>query len=72
VLKGLIIAKKYEHVYVKLRLSDNLDHFAREKGNLKDNAQILIAYHWRKKLNWIREKNKKPLTPKAVEVKKGV
>ena len=26
-LKGFKVAKKYEHVYVKIRLTDNLAHF---------------------------------------------
>ena len=55
-LKGFKVAKKFEHVYVKMRLTDNLAHFDDQKGYLKINAQILIAYHWRKKLADIRRK----------------
>jgi len=49
-LKGFTVAKKYEHVYVKMRLDDNLAYFENFKGNLEENAQIKIAYHWKKKL----------------------
>jgi hypothetical protein len=33
-LRGLLVAKKYEHVYVKMRLTDNLHNFEKMKGNL--------------------------------------
>ena len=73
-LKGLLVAKKYEHVYVKMRLTDNLELFDQQKGNRQENAQILIAYHMRRKLKWLREKRKPKESTKVVvkEVKKGV
>jgi len=37
-LKGFTVAKKYEHVYVKMRLDDNLAYFENFKGNLEENA----------------------------------
>jgi hypothetical protein len=39
-----------------MRLDDNIAFFKDFKGNLEENAQVLIAYHWRKKLKAIREK----------------
>ena len=49
-LKGLIISKKYEEVYVNLRLTKNLDFFQNQRKQLEISAQIKIAYYWRKKL----------------------
>ena len=57
-LKGLLVAKKYEHVYVKMRLTDNLEFFDKQKGQKEENAQILIAFHWRWKLKRLREQRK--------------
>jgi hypothetical protein len=37
-LKGLIVAKKYEPVYVKMRLTDNLELFEKQKGDRHDTA----------------------------------
>lgn len=55
-LKGFRISKKFEHVYVKMRLTDNMTFFDNFKGNLQEDAQVKIAYHWRKKLKRNRDK----------------
>ena len=75
-LKGFSVAKKYEHVYVKMRLDDNLAFFESQRGDLEVSAQILIAYHWRKKLMNIRRKRLEELKkekdespPKGVQSK---
>lgn len=71
-LKGFNVSKKYEHVYVKMRLTDNMDYFDKYKGNLEANSQILIAYHWRKKLVDLRNKRKKSEVVKDDSPPKGV
>jgi hypothetical protein len=71
-LKGLLVSKKYEHVYVKMRLTDNLELFKKQRGDLLITAQIKIAYHWRKKLKWLRANAKQEvLEIKSVETKKS-
>jgi hypothetical protein len=55
VLKGWSISKKFEPFYIKMRLTDNLEHFDKYNAMIKENAQILIAYHWKKKLKKMRE-----------------
>ena len=37
-MKGLLVAKKYEHVYIKLRLTDNLEAFDNQREIREQNA----------------------------------
>jgi len=57
-----------------MRLDDNLDYFSGMKDKIYDDAQILIAYYWRKKLKRIRIRNAKgsESKPKTHTKKKGV
>lgn len=53
-LRGYKVAKQYEEFYVKLRLGNNFDYFDIMKSKIHLDAQIKIAYYWRK-----HKKNKK-------------
>ena len=58
-MKGLPVARKYEEVYVRIRLHDNLDYFAKiREGQMREKAQIKIAARWRGYC--VRKKMKKP------------
>lgn len=52
-LKGYNVAKKYEEVYINLRLHKNLEYFADVKKNNFDDAQITIRWYYTR---WKREK----------------
>ena len=69
-LKGLIIAKQYEEFYVKMRLTDNLGFFKGMKDKIYDDAQILIAYHWRKKIKRIKKAKMKSPGERKIHAKK--
>ena len=47
-MRGLVVARKYEPVYVKMRLTDNLEWFDGLRKARKTDAQIKIAYAWRR------------------------
>ena len=46
-LKGYPVAQKFEHVYVKMRLSDNLKHFEDMKLKIKNKAATKIQRWWK-------------------------
>lgn len=56
----MLTAKKFEHVYVKMRLTDNIEYFDKVKGKKEENAQILIAYHWKEKIARLRYSRRTP------------
>jgi hypothetical protein len=45
-----------------MRLTDNFEYFVNMKRKKEENAQVLIAYHWRKKSHRINEIKKSSLT----------
>jgi hypothetical protein len=57
-----------------MRLDDNIEYFKKFRGDLEVTAQILIAYHWRKKLERIRAARIVPVVeekpPEPVDKKK--
>lgn len=54
-----------------MRLKDNLEFFENIKQNKEEDAQVLIVYHWRKKLAKIRENERlNALKPPKEEIKK--
>lgn len=54
-----MIARKYEHVYVKMRIDNNHEFFQECKLKLHTDAQIYIAYRLRKR--WKKKNKKKKL-----------
>ena len=63
-MKGLKVAKHYEHYYYDWRINGNHKYFVEMKENREETAQIYIAYHWRK--NWPRLKSRRKPTKKKV------
>lgn len=60
-LKGYHVAKKYEEVYINLRLHKNLEYFADVQKKNYDGAQLTIRYFWAR---WKREKQRKKAAQK--------
>ena len=60
-LKGYKVAKKYEEVYIHLRLTKNLEYFEDVKKQRTDDAQITIRYFYTR---WKREKQRKKAAQK--------
>ena len=61
-LKGYKVAKKYEEVYIHLRLTKNLEYFEDVKKQRTDDAQITIRYFYTR---WKREKLRKKAAQNA-------
>jgi len=58
-MKGFPVAQKFEEVYVKMRLHDNMDYFAKLKQKERETeAQVKIAKCYRGYL--VRKKRRKP------------
>ena len=69
-MKGFPVAQKFEEVYIKMRLHDNIDYFQKMRSEqLRTEAQIKIAAVWRGYS--LRKKMVKPAKeePKAVKEK---
>lgn len=69
-MRGLVIARKYEPVYVKMRLTDNLAFFDGLKNRRQEDAQVKIAYHYRKYKKRTRKKTPVERKPEP-EIKKA-
>jgi len=63
-LKGYLVSKRMENIIIDIKLNKNLEFLTNMNNKFYEGNQIIIAYHWRKKLRRMRElkdnkKNKK-------------
>lgn len=71
-MKGFPIAQKFEEVYIKMRLHDNIDYFQKMRQKEKETAaQIKISAHYRgyRVRKMFRKPKKKKEEPKIVKEK---
>ena len=57
-MRGYKISKKYEDVYIKLRMTNNFDYFDHLKSKIFQDSQVKIAYYWKK---YLKKKMKKKI-----------
>ena len=58
-IRGYMVARKYEAIKIDMKLNKNIEYFKEMKERMKENAQVLIAYYWRKKLKRMHKKKTK-------------
>ena len=51
-MRGYLVAKEFEKTLIKARMTDHFDYFAEVRQKIEVDAQILIAYHMRKKIKY--------------------
>ena len=71
-MKGLVIAKKYEPVYVRIRMHDHFDYFAGRREEIYIDSQKKIARWWKKMKLKIKKKVAKKKVEEAAPVDKKI